>query len=265
MNEALERARMPKGTHAVLENRTVFNANSNLLGIVKQGDHVLDVGCGSGSITTTVAALVGDTGSVTGIDTSEHLIEIAKNNYSSLSNVHFEVADILQYTAIQQFDVVSAARVLQWVANPKEVLLKMLTLLKPGGLISILDYNHEKIQWTPAIPASMQQFYHAFLLWRKDAGMDNQIADRLAGMFKGSGVRNITVSNHSESINSTDKDFIQHISIWAIVTATRGKQMVNDGYITEEERAAAESDYLHWASTTAQSMNMYLLAVTGEK
>src|SRR4051794_38283100 len=242
MSEATERAAMPKGTHAAMENRTVFNANKNLLDIIQQGDHVLDVGCGSGSITASIASLIGDNGSVTGIDTSEHLIEIARENSSALSNVHFEVADILHYSPIEQFDVVSAARVLQWVANPKEILLKMIALLKPGGYVSVLDYNHARIQWVPAIPESMSKFYKAFLQWRKDAGMDNQIADHLANMFEEAGLKNITVSDHSELTNSTDTDFEKHINIWAIVAATRGKQMVDDGYITEEERANAERD-----------------------
>jgi ubiquinone/menaquinone biosynthesis C-methylase UbiE len=265
MSQATERATMPKGTHAVLEHRTVFNANQNLLSVVKPGDHVLDVGCGSGSITAGIASLVGSTGSVTGIDTSEHLIELAKENHQSVNNIHFERADILQYAPEKRFDVVSAARVLQWVANPTEILLKMITLLKPGGIISILDYNHEKIQWLPAVPPGMQRFYNAFLQWRKDAGMDNEIADHLAAMFEKSGLQNITVGNYSEITNSTDKDFATHINIWAIVAATRGKQLVSDGYITEEERATAEKDYQYWAATTAQSMMMYLLAVSGQK
>src|SRR6478609_1180534 len=145
MSRATERATMPKGTHAAMEDRTIFNANRNLLNITKQGDHVLDVGCGSGSVTASIANLVGETGSVTGIDTSAHLIELAKEHYSSLGNVHFEVTDILQYTPTEQFDVVSAARVLQWVANPKEMLIKMAALVKPGGYVSVLDYNQEKI------------------------------------------------------------------------------------------------------------------------
>jgi len=41
--------------------------------------------------------------------------------------------------------------------------------------------------------------------------------------------------------------------------------MVSDGYVTEAERSAAEQDYQAWIATTAQSMNMYLLAVTGQK
>lgn len=265
MSQATERAAMPKGTHAALENRTVFNANSNLLHIIRPGHHVLDVGCGSGSITASMASLVGDAGTVTGIDTSEHLIELAKGHYSNLNNVHFKVADILQNTLAPTFDVVSAARMLQWVTNPKEILLKMMAFTKPGGCVSVLDYNHEKIQWQPAVPASMNTFYAAFLQWRADAGMDNGIADHLAAMFEEVGLTNITVSDYSEITKSADEDFAKRINIWAIVAATRGKQMVRDGYITEAERAAAESDYQHWATTNAQGMQLYLLAVTGQK
>ncbi|TKK69895.1 methyltransferase domain-containing protein [Ilyomonas limi] len=265
MSQATERATMPKGTHAVLEHRTVFNANQNLLSVVKPGNHVLDVGCGSGGITAGIALLVGSTGGVTGIDTSEHLIELAKENHQSVNNIHFERADISQYVPEKRFDVVSAARVLQWVANPGEILIQMIALSEPGGYVSILDYNHKKIQWSPGIPASMQRFYKAFLQWREDAGMDNETADHLAAMFEEAGLKNIMVADYSEITNSTDKDFATHINIWAIVAATRGKQLVSDGYISEEEREDAEKDYQLWAATTAQSMAMYLLAVSGQK
>jgi len=193
------------------------------------------------------------------------LIATAKENYASLPNVHFEVADILHYTAANKFDVVTAARVLQWVEHPKAILQQIIALAKPDGYITLLDYNHEKISWSPAVPASMNTFYQAFLQWRKDAGMDNQIADHLAGMFEELGLKNITIADRSEITNNIDTDFASRINIWAIVAATRGKQMVQDGYITEVERAAAEQDYQYWAATTAQSMTMYLRSVTGKK
>jgi len=265
MSQATERAAMPKGTHAALEHRTVFNANQNLLPIIKPGDHILDVGCGSGSITASIAALVGNTGSVTGIDTSEHLITLARENYASLNNVHFEIADILQYTAAVQYDIVTAARVLQWVENPKAILQQMTALVKRDGYITVLDYNHEKIQWSPAVPTSMNTFYKAFLQWRKDAGMNNQLADHLADMFCAAGLHNITVTDHAEIAKSIDPDFSSRINIWTIVANTRGKQMVQDGFLTEIERAAAEEDYRYWAITNAQTMHMYLFAVTGQK
>ncbi|QRR02779.1 class I SAM-dependent methyltransferase [Dyadobacter sandarakinus] len=265
MSQAAERATMPKGTNSVLDRRTVFSGNRNLVGVVRPGDALLDVGCGSGSMTFGMAELTGPSGTVTGIDASEHLIEIARKNFSDHDNVHFEVADINSYVPVKLFDVVSAARVLQWLANPHEVLGKMVSLVKPGGLLTILDYNHTKIHWEPEVPESMRMFYDAFLKWRQDAGMNNGVADKLQEMFEALGLTDITVTDFSEVSDKDSLDFAGDISIWKKVAETRGKQLVADGYVTEEQRLAAIADYDHWIKSSARSMKMYLLAVTGRR
>lgn len=265
MSEATNRAEMPKGSQAVLDRRTVFNANRNLLDIIVAGNHVLDVGCGSGSITAGMHELVGSQGSAIGIDPSEHLIGLAVENYSGIENLHFEVADINSYTPGRKFDVVSAARVLQWLANPEEVLAKMTVLTAENGFVTILDYNHTKIEWTPAIPESMQIFYQAFLKWRADAGMDNEIADNLHNMFEKLELKNIIVNDFSEHANASNPDFEGDISIWKKVAETRGKQLVAENYINESQRLLAIEEYDQWIKSEATSMKMYLLAVTGQK
>lgn len=256
---------MPKGSQAVLDRRTVFNANRNLLDIIVAGNHVLDVGCGSGSITAGMQELAGSHGSATGIDPSEHLINLAVDHYKDFANLHFEVADVNSYAPERKFDVVSAARVLQWLANPEEVLGKMIALTADNGFVTILDYNHTKIEWTPAIPESMQLFYQAFLKWRADAGMDNEIADNLHGMFEKLGLKNIMVNDFSEHSNASNPDFEGDISIWKKVAETRGKQLVAENYISEELRLLAIDEYDQWIKSEATSMKMYLLAVTGQK
>ncbi|CAL1519354.1 methyltransferase domain-containing protein [Chitinophaga sp. MM2321] len=262
MNEASKRAAMPTGTNAVLDRRNIYNSNSNLLDIVKPGDAVLDVGCGSGSITIGISALVGAGGQVTGIDTSQHLIELAKQHSAGQSNINFEVADINTYLPEKKFNVITSARVLQWVDNPAPVIAKMIQLLDKDGCLTILDYNHEKIQWEPGIPESMQVFYTAFLRWRADAGMDNQIADHLAAIFEQQGLKAITINDLSEKAVKGDPAFAGDLDIWAKVAETRGLQLVKDNYITEELRLAAIADYRRWIDTTASSMTLYLLAVT---
>lgn len=265
MTEAAKRGEMPKGTNTVLDRRTIHNANKNLLDIVKSGHSVLDVGCGSGSITVGIGELTGENGMVTGIDTSEHLIELAKNNFSHIGHVSFEVADINTYQPESRYDVITTARVLQWVDNPVAIIAKMQELLKEDGCLTILDYNHEKIEWTPRVPESMQQFYHAFLQWRADAGMDNGIADHLDQMLQQVGFRSVTVSDFSEKSIKGDPTFYDDLHIWAKVAATRGHQLVQDGYITEGLRTAAIADYERWMEEDASSMTLYLLAVTATK
>jgi hypothetical protein len=146
-----------------------------------------------------------------------------------------------------------------------EALAGLKSATKSGGRVLILDYNHEKISWVPEPPLSMKIFYSSFLKWRSDAGMDNAIADHLPNLFKQVGINEIVINPQHEMVKRTDNEFISRISIWADVAASRGIQMVKDGFITESERATAENEYRNWVNKTAVSQTMYLLAVEGRK
>ncbi|SEO18500.1 Ubiquinone/menaquinone biosynthesis C-methylase UbiE [bacterium A37T11] len=265
MSTAEQRAQMPKGTQAVLDRRTLFNANRNLLPLLKEGQCVLDVGCGSGSITAGIAEIVGSTGQVIGIDSSSHLIELARKQYGHLANLHFEATELRHYLSSEPFHVVSSARVLQWLAHPDEAVGHMVSLVRPGGWLSVLDYNHCKIEWKPKPPQSMQLFYDTFLKWRTEAGMDNTIADRLSQIFTDHGLTQIHLEDHSEVSQKQITGFEAEASIWTKVAETRGQQLVADGYMAEELRVQAIHDYERWIQEEGQSMKLYLLAVTGQK
>jgi SAM-dependent methyltransferase len=225
--------------------------------------HVLDVGCGSGAITKGMAEHVGSNGCVIGIDTSSELIEQARLSHKDLTNLSFEKQSIFEYQPAEQFDLIASARTLQWLNNPMEALTKMRSLLKPGGIISILDYNHEKIEWQPAPPDSMKFFYAQFLAWRQDAGMNNHIADDLVNMFSSIGLKKITIADAGELCSIEDVEFLETAGIWKKVAETRGQQMVRDGYVTGQERLNAIRDYSAWLEEDGQSMNLYLRAVSG--
>ena len=260
---ALQRAQMPTGTHTVLERRTLTQSNKNLLPLLKAGMTVLDVGCGSGSITCGMAEKVGNLGFVIGIDPSAELISIAKEKYSAISNLSFQVADIFEFEKGRRFDVISTARTLQWLDKPLAAIIKMKKLLKKNGIITVLDYNHEKIKWQPAPQQSMLRFYEAFLQWREAAGMDNQIADHLESIFSEAGLKAIQITDETEFSNNSDADFHQAAGIWKTVAETRGHQLVSDGYITEEDRLTTIKEYNHWLTADAISMKMYLRSATG--
>ena len=262
-DRARDRARMPEGTHAILETRSLGRDHRRLAELLEPGFAVLDVGCGSGAITRGVAEAVGPTGRVVGLDASDSLIAGARRAYAGVPRLAFEVGDLHALPYHGTFDVVTAARVLQWLADPLGALMAMARATRPGGRVVVLDYNHEKIAWRPAPPPSMSAFYAAFLRWRAEAGLDNTVADRLVELFGAVDLVDVTVSPQHEVTRRGEADFERRTGIWAEVAATRGHQMVADGAVTERQRATAESEYRAWMRDDAESQTMYLLAIDG--
>jgi ubiquinone/menaquinone biosynthesis C-methylase UbiE len=271
---AQNRAEMPAGTSGILARRTLTNDFKRLAELLEPGMRVLDLGCGNGAITRGIAEAVGPTGYVLGIDSSRHLLEEAQNTHADLAQLHFQKGDIYALDALlssgkllnrELFDVVVSARVFQWLEHPQTALESMLGVVKVGGKVLVLDYNHLKLEQYPAQPTALTAVLQRYLDWRSDAGMDNQIADHLAGMFEKAGLQNIKITPHHESTQRGDPDFVQRVGIKVDVVASRGHQLVQEGWISETQRATAELEGREWANTVAESQTLYLLAVQGEK
>lgn len=254
---------MPAGTRAVLDARSLAASHRRLADLLRPGLAVLDVGCGTGAITRGIALAVSPDGRSVGVDVNADMIETARRAHAGVPGLAFEVGDAYALPFTAAFDIVTAARVLQWLADPLAALRAMAAAAKPGGRVVVLDFNHEKIAWTPAPPASLRSFYAAFLAWRAAAGLDNAIADRLATLFVTAGLHDLVVTSQHEVAGRGDADFETRAGVWTHVAATRGRQMVADGAITERERAQAEHDCRDWVSERARSHTQYLLAVEG--
>jgi hypothetical protein len=137
----------------------------------------------------------------------------------------------------------------------------MKTMLRPGGQISILDYNHTALEWQPQPPASMRIFYQAFLKWREDAGMNNRIAEDLADYFVECGFHSIEVHKSDEVYTKGKDNFLSKVGIWSKVAEL--KQIVDEGYLEEDTRLRAIAEYNEWCETHAERMTMKLKEVRG--
>jgi len=259
---ARRRAHMPEGTTAILDARSLATDHRRLAALLRPGLAVLDVGCGTGAITRGIADAVGERGRALGVDVNASMIEKARAAHRGVPGLSFEAADV-HALPNDAFDIVTAARMLQWLADPLAALRHIAEAAKLGGRVVVLDFNHEKAAWTPAPPESTRRFYAAFLRWRANAGMDNAIADHLSEMFARAGLREIVATDQHETSRRSDPDFEARAGIWAAVAATRGHQMVADGAISEAERRAAEADYRSWLRDGAETHVQYLRAVEG--
>jgi len=102
---------------------------------VKQGDRVLDVGCGFGDTAMKLAQMVGPEGEVIGVDCCDAFLAAAAadRDHAAIDNLHFLRGDAEVALPDGQFDFVFARFGTMFFANPVAGLRNMRTALRPGG------------------------------------------------------------------------------------------------------------------------------------
>jgi SAM-dependent methyltransferase len=116
--------------------------NPFTLGAVKEGESILDIGCGSGVDTIFAAKMTGPTGKVIGIDIMPEMLQRAKENlrFENLDNVTYEEtsAEKLSFPDMT-FDVVISNGVFNLVPDKAKALSEVFRVLKPEGRLMIAD------------------------------------------------------------------------------------------------------------------------------
>ena len=114
--------------------------------VFKSHEHVLDVGCGDGKITYTIASRVPE-GTVIGIDSSESMIRYATNKFSDRPNLHFRICDAEQIDYHNEFDLIVSFACLHWVRDQLAFLIGAKNALKANGLMVLDLYPKHPIIW----------------------------------------------------------------------------------------------------------------------
>lgn len=108
---------------------------------LRAGMRLLDCGCGPGSITVDLAQTVAP-GEAIGIDPREDALAYGRAlaRERRIANVTFQAASVYQLPYPDgSFDAAFACAVLQHLAAPLAALKEMRRVLKPGGVIGIVD------------------------------------------------------------------------------------------------------------------------------
>ncbi|GGN44626.1 hypothetical protein GCM10012285_27360 [Streptomyces kronopolitis] len=131
--------------------RTAANSAGYLLEALRPHLRILDIGCGPGTITADLAALVPD-GQVTGLERAPEVLDRARATATErgLTNVRFTVGDVhaLDFPD-DSFDVVHAHQVLQHVGDPVQALREMRRVAAPGGIVAVRDADFAGMAWYP--------------------------------------------------------------------------------------------------------------------
>ena len=114
---------------------------------IKEGDFVLDIGCGTGRQAVNVSNIIGSSGQLTGIDPSSHRIELARKKFDDdfPLNVRFIVGQAENLSAIANNSINNAyfCSSFHWIDDKKVALSEVYRVLKQGGKVGMTTLDSD--------------------------------------------------------------------------------------------------------------------------
>lgn len=127
---------------------------------LQAGERVLDVGSGPGFLAAEMAAAVGSSGLVQGIDVSESMIELARRRVPAPNSapVELTVGDALALPFPDgTFDAVVSTQVYEYVNDIAGALSEARRVLRPRGRLLILDTDWDSVVWRSSDDERMER------------------------------------------------------------------------------------------------------------
>lgn len=159
------------------------------------GSLVLEVGCGVGANTVTLATNSADT-RFTSIDTNRSSLDRAAAFVArrGLSNVSLCQADLFETPfAANQFDHIWVSHVLEHLTEPLKALTRLRGGLKEGGTITVIEGDHGSCYFYPEGPAALR-VWHCLVRAQAQLGANSLIGRQLFPLLSDAGYHNIHVS-----------------------------------------------------------------------
>lgn len=147
---------------------------------VPDGSRILEVGCGTGEFLSEAKRCF----DVWGVDISEYAIETGKKNLPDISNRLFTTGIMEMPFEDNFFDAIVLWDTFEHLWDPISCMAKLVSLLKPGGIISLSTPNSYSLtarllgkKWAFMTPPEHLSFYNVMTLER--------LCDRMGGVLSG--------------------------------------------------------------------------------
>ena len=173
------------------------------------GSMVLEVGCGVGAQTVTLAQRSPDA-RFTSVDLSADSIAEAKRRAdgAGLVNVEFRQADIfaLPFDA-ESFDHIFVCFVLEHLSRPVEALTILERLLRAGGTITVIEGDHGSTYFHPDSPAAHAAI-QCLVEMQREAGGNALIGRQIYPLMVKAGFEAVRVSPRMVYVDSSRPDLV---------------------------------------------------------
>ncbi|HEV2343701.1 MAG TPA: methyltransferase domain-containing protein [Actinocrinis sp.] len=231
--------------------RTAQNSAAYLLPHLRPGLTLLDVGCGPGTITADLAALVAP-GRVVAVDKEPAILEQAAAHAADAGvgdRIEFAAADVHKLDFPDgTFDVVHAHQVLQHVTDPVGALREMRRVCKPGGIVAARDGDYSGFFWYPQLP-ELDAWLRLYLAVARAGGGEPDAGRRLLAWAHEAGFEDVTASCATWCY-AGDRDRPWWAGLWAdrVTKSQFAREALDRGLATEADLHALSKGWLAWGA-----------------
>ncbi|MBC8078338.1 MAG: methyltransferase domain-containing protein [Chloroflexales bacterium] len=221
---------------------------------LRPGMRVLDAGCGPGSITADLAALVRPA-EVVGIDIEPKQIALAQAHAAErqLANLRLEVGDVTQLAFPDaSFDAVFLHGVVEYVADPATVFTEVRRVLKAGGVMGARHGDWGGFLLAPPDPR-VQQFFGLFQQFMAHNGGDPLCGRNQIGLVRQAGFTRTLVSASYDCWTTTPKaahEVAQFLASYC-TSAVFAEPLVQLGWVDHARLQDISSALRTWAEHEA--------------
>jgi ubiquinone/menaquinone biosynthesis C-methylase UbiE len=177
-----------------------------LLPYVRAGMHVLDCGCGPGSITLGLAEVVAP-GEVVGVDIEPAQIALARAQAAQrgCTNVRFDVGNVLHLPYPEAtFDAVFGHTIVMQFQDPLPMLTEVYRVVKPGGVVGFREPAFEGNLYEPP-EGARHQYLTLFIRMLQHNGSHPLVGRQLGALLGRAGFRRVAMSASYHSAGTPEE------------------------------------------------------------
>lgn len=184
---------------------------------IERGMAVLDIGCGTGDLSLTVAELVGPEGHVFGVDRGEDAVRAArtKAETAGLPHVAFGCSEITELRPPRSFDAVVGRFVLMHQPDPVAVLTSTAGMVRRGGIVVMIESYMEALR-TGAHSEPHSPLYDEIVRFKSAvvaaAGADLRAGARLRETFIRAGLPEPTCRLETRLEGGPDSPYYRYVA-----------------------------------------------------
>jgi ubiquinone/menaquinone biosynthesis C-methylase UbiE len=158
---------------------------------IARGMKVLDLGSGAGDVALLAARLVGQEGTVVGIDTNPAILEVARTRAAQHRNVSFEAGDIRTLSLARDFDAAVGRYVLMFNSDPAHTMREIVGHLRPGGIAAFQEPDFTQGPYAAPPSSLLDQIGHWITEAFRNSGADTAMGPKLRNLYLRAGLSDL--------------------------------------------------------------------------